>query len=366
MGTGLSRKFFVSCCTLIVFLLFSFISCKKETDTRPPAPTPYTAPSIQNFREMPVDAENPMTVEGIALGKKLFFDPILSRDSSLSCASCHKKANSFSDPRFRSLGVDNLPGPRHSMALINLAWQKDRFFWDGRANTLRSQAEIPIEDALEMHTTLASVVLKLQNHPVYVDMFWKAFGTKTVTKDLMTKAIEQFEKTLISYNSKFDKYARGELNLSESELRGLDIFKTEKGDCFHCHSSTAPEVFISPDRTFANNGLDTVSSVFDFSDFGLGKFTGNTADYGKFKIPTLRNLAFTAPYMHDARFATLDEVIDFYSAGPKGSPTLEAIMREKANKRLETLGHWGLDLSPGQKADLKAFLLTLSDSSYVQ
>lgn len=365
MGTGLSRNLFISCCALIMLVILLFNSCKKETETTP-VPTPYVIPSIQNFREMPVDAENPMTVEGVALGKKLFFDPILSRDSTLSCADCHKKENSFSDPRFRSLGVDNLPGPRHSMALINLAWQKDRFFWDGRVNTLRTQAEKPIEDPVEMHTTLAAVVKKLQNHPVYVDMFWKAFGTKTVTKDLMTKAIEQFEKTLISYNSKFDKYARGELNLSESELRGLDIFKTEKGDCFHCHSSTAPEVFISPDRTFANNGLDTVSSVLDFADFGLGKFTGSTADYGRFKIPTLRNLAFTAPYMHDGRFATLDEVIDFYSAGPKGSPTLEAIMREKANKRLETLGHWGLDLTPEQKADLKAFLLTLSDSSYVQ
>jgi cytochrome c peroxidase len=125
-------------------------------------------------------------------------------------------------------------------------------------------------------------------------------------------------------------------------------------------------VFISPDRTFANNGLDSVSSVLDFADFGLGKFTGNVNDYGRFKIPTLRNLAFTAPYMHDARFATLDEVIDFYSAGPKGSPTLEPIMREKANKRVELTGHWGLNLSTQEKADLKAFLLTLSDSTFIR
>jgi len=171
---------------------------------------------------------------------------------------------------------------------------------------------------------------------------------------------------LISYNSKFDRFTRGELDLSPSEYRGMDIFKTEKGDCFHCHSTTAPEVFISPDRTFANNGLDTVNAVTEFADFGLGKFTGSVADYGRFKIPTLRNLAFSAPYMHDGRFATLDEVIDFYNAGPKGSPTLEPIMREKANKRLELLGHWGLNLTQEQKADLKAFLLTMSDSTYIR
>ena len=349
-----------------MLISLSFYACKKETTDITPIPTPYTAPSIPNFRPMPTDATNPMTVEGIALGKKLFFDPILSKDSMISCSSCHKKENSFSDPRPRSRGVDDLPGPRHSMTLVNLAWQKDRFFWDGRVNTLREQATRPIEDSLEMHIPLAEVEKRLQRHPEYVDMFWKAFGTKTITKDLMTKAIEQFEKTLLSYNSKFDKYTRGEVQLDSFELRGLNIFQTEKGDCFHCHSTIAPEVFISPDRTFANNGLDTVSSVFDFADFGLGKFTENTADYGRFKIPTLRNLAFSAPYMHDARFATLDEVIDFYSAGPKGSPTLEPIMREKANKRLETLSHWGLDLTPQQKADLKAFLLTLSDSSFVQ
>ena len=363
----MSRKLFISISLLIMIMSLSFYACKKDnTIEEAPKTTAYVAPSIQNFRTMPIDAANPMTVEGIALGKKLFFDPILSRDSSVSCSSCHKQENSFSDPRPRSRGVDDMPGPRHSMALINLAWQKDRFFWDGRVNSLREQAEKPIEDELEMHLPIAQAEQRLQRHPEYVDLFWKAFGTKTVTKDLITKAIEQFEKTLLSYNSKFDKYARGEMELSASELRGLDIFKTEKGDCFHCHSSTAPEVFISPDRTFANNGLDSVSSVLDFADFGLGKFTGNTNDYGRFKIPTLRNLAFTAPYMHDARFATLDEVIDFYNDGPKGSLTLEPIMREKANKRVELTGHWGLSLSTQEKADLKAFLLTLSDSTFIR
>jgi cytochrome c peroxidase len=350
----------------LVMIAFVLHACTKEEQDTPPATTPYIAPVIQNFRDMPVNPDNPMTLEGIALGKRLFNDPILSLDSSISCGSCHKKSSSFSDPRVLSLGVGGTPGIRHSMALVNLAWQKDRFFWDGRVASLQEQASLPIEDPLEMHLPIPQALQRLQNHPEYQDLFWKAFGTKTITIQHVTKAIEQFEKTLLSYNAKFDKYARGEVNLTPSEIRGFQIFSTETGDCFHCHSTSAPEVFISPDRTFANNGLDTVTSVTEFADFGLGKFTGNTADYGRFKIPTLRNLAYSAPYMHDGRFATLDEVIDFYDEGPKGSPTMEPILREKANKRLETLGHWGLNLTPEQKADLKAFLLTLSDPTFVE
>ena len=352
---------------VVVFLsAISFYSCKKEETIVPPTTTPYVPPVIKNFRSLPVDPANPMTLEGIALGKKLFFDPILSLDSTISCSSCHKKENSFSDPAVRSSGVGGTLGKRHSIALVNRAWQKDRFFWDGRAASLQEQAKMPIEDPLEMHLPILSAVSRLQLHPVYVDLFWKAFGTKLITAELVTKALEQFEKSLIAYNSRFDKYLRGEGSLSDAELRGLQIFTTEKGDCFHCHSTSAPEVFISPDRTFANNGLDTVVSVNDFTDFGLGKFTGNPLDNGRFKIPTLRNLAFSAPYMHDGRFATLDEVIEFYSAGPKGSPTLEPIMREKANKRVETTGFWGLNLTTEQKADLKALLLSFTDSSFVE
>lgn len=362
----MSKKTIILSAIAAFLCAVSLYSCKKEEVEIPPATTPYIPPVIKNFRNIPENPDNPMTQEGIALGKRLFFDPILSLDSTISCSSCHKKENSFSDPSVRSSGVGGTLGKRHSIALVNLAWQKDRFFWDGRAASLQEQAKMPIEDPLEMHFTLAEAVQRLQSHPVYIDLFWKAFGTKTVSAALVTKALEQFEKSLISYNSRFDKYLRGEGTLSDAELRGLQIFTTEKGDCFHCHSTSAPEVFISPDRTFANNGLDTVASVNDFVDFGLGKFTGNPSDNGRFKIPTLRNLAFTAPYMHDGRFATLDEVIDFYSEGPKGSPTLEPIMREKANKRVETTGFWGLNLSAEQKADLKALLLSFTDSSYVE
>lgn len=359
----MSRKFLISFCLLSSFSLLFIFSCKKDKNA---GTTPYVAPKIQGFRDMPVDPNNPMTLEGIALGKKLFFDPILSRDSTLACTGCHKQAEAFSDSRKLSRGVDDVQGRRNASALVNLAWQKDRFFWDGRVSTLREQALKPVEDVVEMHLPWSEAEYRVQHNAAYKDLFFKAFGITTITKEYITKAIEQFERSLISYNSKFDKYTRGEVPLTVSEINGFDIFKTEKGDCFHCHSSTAPEVFISPDRIFANNGLDSVNNVNEFADKGLGEFTFDPADYGRFKIPSLRNLAFTAPYMHDGRFQTLDEVIDFYSAGPKGSATLEPIMREKANKRLETLGHWGLDLTPQQKADLKAFLLTLSDSTFIR
>ncbi|HUM50387.1 MAG TPA: cytochrome c peroxidase [Chitinophagales bacterium] len=359
----MTKKHFIFFCLISILYSLIIFSCKKENNYQT---TPYLTPKIQGFRDMPLNSNNPMTLEGIALGKKLFFDPILSRDSTLSCAGCHKPIDGFSDVRKLSTGVDGIFGRRNASALVNLAWQKNRFFWDGRESSLTEQALKPVEDPVEMHLPWAIAEFRLQNNSVYKDLFYKAFGVNSITKEYVTKALEQFEMTLVSYNSKFDKYVRGEVPLSISEIRGFDIFKTEKGDCFHCHSSTAPEVFISPDRTFANNGLDSVENVTGFLDFGLGEFTNDLADYGRFKIPSLRNLAFTAPYMHDGRFQTLDEVIDFYSEGPKGSPTLEPIMREKANKRLETLGHWGLDLTPSQKADLKAFLLTLSDSSFVK
>jgi len=360
---------------MMLMMMFIFImsvivisACKKDKDIpgeeNPPATTPYTAPSISNFRAMPRDAANPMTIEGIALGKKLFFDPVLSKDSSISCESCHRKEDGFSDSRRFSIGVDGLLGVRQSMALVNLAWYDNKFFWDGRVNTLREQAAVPIEKADEMHLPLPQAVLRLQNNAAYVTMFWNAFGTKTITADLITKSLEQFEKSLISYNSRYDKYVRGEAGLDTFEQRGLSIFNTEKGDCFHCH--TTSELFIHPTKIFSNNGLDAAATVNDFADKGFGAINGLDADKGKFKIPTLRNLAFTAPYMHDGRFNTLDEVIDMYNEGYKHSPTVDPILIEKADVRFANSGYYGLQLTAHEKLCLKRFLLAMSDSSFVR
>jgi cytochrome c peroxidase len=248
------------------------------------------------------------------------------------------------------------------MAVVNLAWST-KFFWDGRAKSLRDQALGPVPNVIEMHLSWVDAVARLQHHPEYVALFKKAFDSTVITKELTTKAIEQFEKTLISYNSPYDKYIRGEANLTLSEQRGLVIFNTEAGDCFHCH--TTPELFVHPTKVFTNNGMDAAATPDDFADKGLGAISGNPLDNGKFKIPSLRNLAYSAPYMHDGRFQTLEEVIDSYDLGPKQSPSVDSILIVKATYRLENYGHWGLALTPQDKDDLKNFLLSLSDSSFI-
>lgn len=348
----LSFTLFV-CCVLLV------IACSKNAE-HPPATTPYKFPKIQGFRDVPVDADNPETYEGIALGKKLFFDSILSKNNKLSCADCHMQKNAFSDNVPFSKGVDGTNGTRNAMSLVNLAYYK-KYFWDGRSSTLREQALIPVPQPNEMHLPWSEAEAKLQASPAYVELFWKAFGTKTITKELVAKALEQFEKTLLSYNSPLDKYNRGDAPLPFDAMEGMKVFlDPDKGDCFHCHQT--PELFIAndPNKIFSNNGMDTV-----FTDLGLGAITGKASDNGRFKIPTLRNLAFTAPYMHDGRFATLDEVIDMYDRGPQMSATIDTIMIVEANKRFAKFNRRNLALSPQDKAYLKAFLLSLSDSSYL-
>jgi cytochrome c peroxidase len=347
---------------IAVFIgIIVFFACKKELDNKI-APTKYNFPSISNFRTLNQDPNNIMTEEGIQLGYRLFFDPILSKNFSQSCASCHQPEHGFSDPRKLSIGVDGNEGTRQAMPIINLAWHT-RFFWDGRDSLLREQALEPVPNPIEMHLEWTEAVIRLNNIEQYKVGFERAFGTRTITKELVVKALEQYEKALINYNSPFDKFQRGEVGLSESALRGREIFNTERGDCFHCHSTTPAETTVNPARIFANNGLDEIDNLLDFEDIGLGKTTGNISDNGKFKIPSLRNLSFTAPYMHDGRFATLDEVIENYNQGPKISPSLEPIMLADANKRILLYGRFGLGLTVQEKEDLKAFLLSFTDST---
>jgi cytochrome c peroxidase len=295
---------------------------------------------------------NPQTVEGVALGKKLFFDPILSGDNSQSCSSCHNPVNSFTDNSQFSAGVDGVLGNRNAMPLINLAFNYDDFFaWDGSEFGLESQALEPVENPIEMHNTWEQAVQNLQATSDYPELFQRAFGNNTITKELVTKAIAQFERTLISGNSKFDRYLLGNETLTDQELNGFNVFMDEtKGDCFHCHGSNNNPLWT--DNKFHNNGLDAI-----FSDLGLGIVTGDPSDNGKFKSPTIRNLAFTAPYMHDGRFNTLDEVINHYSEGLQNSPTIDPLMKKVAEG--------GIQITIEEKADLKAFLLTLSDSDFI-
>lgn len=359
MHKKLKKIFFFTLFLLGLFL----VSCKKDSiDSNPEL---YSFPSIENFRTIPVNPENPVTIKGVELGKKLFFDPILSKDFSLSCASCHKPELSFSDGEVNSLGVRGLRGRRNAMTLLNLAYYKG-FFWDSRALTLTHQAIFPVEDTLEMDLPWTIATERLNNKEEYKILFKEVFSIDVITKEDVAKALEQFQKTLLSYNSPYDKFVRGEKDLTPAQKRGLILFNNETGDCFHCHQ-VEHELIIHPEKIFTNNGLDEVEGYFDFNDLGVGAITGLENNNGTFKIPTLRNLAFTAPYMHDGRFSTLEEVINFYNEGPKISPTVDDLMIAKANGRLAdpNKGHWGLGLTEAQKSDLLSFLLALSDSSFI-
>ncbi|WP_298238689.1 cytochrome c peroxidase [uncultured Algibacter sp.] len=343
--------------TLHILIIVAFIitSCSnKSVEVYTSTPSPLNIPQLfqDKILNPVIPIDNPQTVEGIALGKKLFFDPILSADNSQACADCHAPENAFSDSDRFSDGIDGSLGNRNSMPLFNLAWNYDeKFFWDGNTFSLEHQAFVPVTDPTEMASNWTQVEEKLQQHSEYPNLFNQAFGTSAIDSTLVTKAIAQFERTLISSNSKFDKFLLGVATLTPEEQNGFNIFMDEnKGDCFHCHGSENNPLWT--DNIFHNNGLDNT-----FTDLGLGAVTGDPADNGKFKSPSLRNLAFTAPYMHDGRFATLEEVINHYSEGLKQSSTIDPLMKKVAQG--------GVQLSVQDKADLKTFLLSLSDYEFI-
>lgn len=348
----LSNKYKVS----LLVVLFAFSQCKKdkESEVQPTpiaeVPTITTSPSPYEYVIPPgfptnvnIPNDNPMTIEGVALGKKLFYDPILSGDNTQSCGSCHAQANGFSDENQFSEGIDGLLGDRNSPTIINAIWTPS-FFWDGRAATLEEQALGPVPNPIEMHLEWTEAVIKLQANEEYPSLFEKAFETKSISKELVAKAIAQFERTLISANSRYDKWINGGDSLSAAEERGYNIFFSEKGDCFHCHGGV-----LFTDNVFHNNGLDA-----NPVDIGLGKITENFNDNGKFKTPTLRNIEFSAPYMHDGRFATLEEVVEFYNTGTKFSNTIDPLIVFQ-----------GLQLTAQEKSDLVAFMKSLTDTEFL-
>ncbi len=329
---------------IIGLLLYS---CGKEL----PETTPYPLQIPHGLPSMVIPSDNPLTVEGVELGRKLFYDPLLSKNNLQSCASCHQQSLGFTDHGVRfSVGVDGISGIRNSMPLINLGWSP-RFFWDGRALTLEQQIFQPVTNPIEMNTTWPEVEDKLNNHPIYPDLFYKAFGIERIDSVHVSKAIAQFIRTMISGNSKFDKFLRQQAVLTPSEMNGLNIYTTEKGDCFHCHGFDGSAQFT--DFMFHNNGLDTDAEM---TDSGLMAVTGNPGDKGKFKTPTLRNIEVTAPYMHDGRFATLEEVIEHYDQGGKPSSTVDPLMKHVGT---------GLNLTAQEKLDLINFLKTLTDEEFL-
>ena len=330
----MGRMFLLS----LVLINLLLISCKKDKQVYTYSPTPYQLEIPEGFPQMPTNPNNPLTKEGVELGKRLYYDVRLSEggpQAGNSCATCHVQSRSFAD---NSPGVSVLPH-------VNLGWGTKHWLWNGsKQGTLEDIMMFEVEDFFQVD------VSRLMQDTTYQRMFYKAFGKKEITSKEVAYALAQFVRTLISGNSKYDKYKRGEIDLTPSEKRGMAIFFSERGDCFHCH---VPPLFT--DFDMHNIGLDSMPA--DPEDWGLFAVTGDSADLGKFRTPTLRNVALTGPYMHDGRFQTLDEVIDFYSEGVKNSPTLDPIMNHN--------GGIHLNLTPQEKEDLKAFLLTLTDEEFL-
>lgn len=298
--------------------------------------------------------DNPLLVERVALGRRLFHEERFSRDNTVACASCHLIEAALTDPRRYSVGVDGRTGGRNAMPLFNLAW-KNAFFWDGRAPSLRAQALMPIQDHLEMDESLTNVVRKLSADAKYPDRFAKAFGPGPITPEKIGLAVENFVLTLTSFDSKFDRAMQGKARLTESEKRGFELFMTEYeprtgrygADCFHCHGGA-----MFTDHQFHNNGLPP-----RHDDSGREKVTGDPRDRHRFATPSLRNVALTAPYMHDGRFATLEEVVTHYASGVQRSETLDANLAKHPGG--------GIPLKPEDQRALVAFLKTLTDPQYL-
>jgi cytochrome c peroxidase len=348
----------------LVLIVFVAVACQDDED-KTQAMTPDRAvfddtPYAFDSQGLPVPTgiqdDNLLTNEGVKLGKMLFFEPMLSKNNVQSCGSCHNQSNGFSDTARFSVGVEGFEGGRHSMSVFNLAWHTNEFFWDGRSNLLRNQALEPIIDPVEMNETLENVVAKLGGSNMYRDQFVRAFGSEEITPQKMGLAMEQFMLSIVSGNSKYDRYQMGLEELTESELRGLALFETEYNpffpddsgaDCQHCHGGPNFE-----NDLYMNNGMDTDAEI---TDTGRQAVTGDPGDRGKFKVPSLRNIAVTAPYMHDGRFATLEEVIDHYNEGIKTSATVDGALIATQFE--------GLMLTEQDKEDLLNFLHTLTDES---
>ena len=342
-----------------VLLIIAISACRKDPKIEPVTATPYVLeyPEIISDYLPPIQIpqQNQMTQEGVELGRKLFFEERLSANNTQSCGSCHIPSASFSDTTALSTGIDGIAGTRNAMPIINLGWMNN-LFWDGRASGIENQVFQPVTNPVEMHTTWPNVASKLQQDALYVALFEQAFGTDVIDSTLISRAISQFMRTLIAGNSPFDKYLKTGVsgwNATDEQAayEGFTIFMDEtKGDCFHCHGDAYNPLWT--DNQFHNNGLDTT-----FTDNGRGDITGNSFDNGKFKTPTLRNLIFTSPYMHDGRFETLQEVINHYSQGLVNSPTIDPLMKH--------IGTGGSQMNPGDKYKLYMFLISLSDSSFV-
>jgi cytochrome c peroxidase len=358
MFTNFTYRFLFIC--LIAISLLS--SCEDEKTPEgdltaiPYSPTPYHIKIPDYFPEMPIPADNPMTEEGVDLGRHIFFDNILSGNQSMSCSSCHNPKLAFTDGKASSTGIDGVSGHRSSMSLINIGFTKRGLFWDGRAKTLEEQALLPVTDPIELHANWTEVENRFQNHDTYPTKFRMAFGIKNKTeidKNLVAKALAQYQRALLSVNSRYDLIKQGQDRFTDLEFIGFNLYTDSSGDdlpdaeCHHCH-----QLDLATADDFFNNGLQESADLYGFKDLGKGGITKQDAENGKMRAPTLRNILLTAPYMHDGSKKTIEEVLDHYNGGSKNSPNKDPLIRN-------------IELSSLHKKALIAFLKTLTDTSYL-
>ncbi len=331
----------------------------------PASPHNYANPTLPaSFLVQPIlaqdntPANNPVTNAGALLGRVLFYDKRLSFNQTISCSSCHQPAHGFSDPRKFSVGFEGGLTGRNSMGLANARWyQRRSFFWDERAVSLEEQVLQPIQNAVEMGMTLPNLVTRLSAEPYYATLFTNAFGTATVTSDRISRALAQFVRSIVSTTTKYDVGAASNFtNFTAQESLGRQIFNGQgtNATCSACHGT---DNFVPGGGPANNNGLEN-----PYIDKGIGGITGRTQDEGLFKVPSLRNIALTAPYMHDGRFATLEQVVEFYNSGVVQHPNLSGPLRNPPGQGAPGSPR-RLNLSEAQKAALVAFLKTLTDTT---
>jgi cytochrome c peroxidase len=320
-------------------VLQTLVACSK-----PAAFEPYVPDYPAHFPKSHYNnGANRITEAGFQLGRRLFYDPLLSKDGSVSCGSCHHQSYAFADfpSRRRSPGVGGALGPRNSPALFNLAWQP-HFMWDGGINHLDVMSLAPITNPLEMDERMDRVLAKLQAHPDYPQLFRQAYGRDTIDSQQLFWALSQFMLALVSSDSPYDAYLQGRSELSAEAKRGLALFERH---CASCHP--AP---LFSDFSFRSNGLTEGPSL----DLGRGLVSTFVQDYGKFKVPSLRNVALTPPYMHDGRLNSLEEVLNHYAHGIRAADNLDPLL---------PVG--GLGLSEQEKAEIIAFLHSLTDETFI-
>ncbi|MDP5171625.1 MAG: c-type cytochrome [Bacteroidia bacterium] len=347
MPLAFPNRLLLSALAVMVF----FVSCCEKD---PPIEADLLPMEIEvpaHFRAIEIPANNELTPAKVALGKRLFFDPILSIDSTVSCGSCHIASSAFADPRRFSLGFEGRKSTRQSMAIMNLAYARS-LFWDGRSTTLESQVIDPILNPLEMANDTATVMARLENHPYYKEEFKRVFGDPVLRFSQVEMAIANFERTMVSANSKYDKFVAAGFDstlFTPAEWRGYKLYFTEEigvnhAECFHCHGG------FNLDETtgaFRSNGLDQF-----YDDLGRANVTQNNKDIGKFKVPSLRNIEYSAPYMHDGRFNTLEEVVAHYASGGQKNVNQDPLINN-------------IRLTEQEQADVVAFLKTFSDPDFI-